>query len=95
MTPSAPFFRKVRVAPLPAGLRRISARTPSPKGIVETEFVFEGEGVRGTVPVAWDAANGRLYAEAISYTGEAPGIGYLKVTTAGGADSFGVEFVSA
>ena len=48
-----------------------------------------------TVPVAWDAANGRLYAEAISYTGEAPGIGYLKVTTAGGTDSFGVEFVSA
>ena len=47
------------------------------------------------MPVAWDAANGRLYAQAISYTGEAPGIGYLKVTTAGGTDSFGVEFVSA
>ena len=49
VTPSAPFFRKVRVAPQPAGLRRISARTPCPKGVIETEFDFDGEGVRGTV----------------------------------------------
>ena len=59
------------------------------------ELCNEREEAFATVPVAWDAANGRLYAEAISYTGEAPGVGYLKVTTAGGADSFGVEFVSA
>ena len=49
VTPAAPFFRKVRVAPQPAGLRRISARTPCPMGIVETELAFEGEGVSGTV----------------------------------------------
>ena len=59
------------------------------------ELCDEHQEAFATVPVAWDAANGRLYAEAISYTGEAPGIGYLKVTTAGGTDSFGVEFVSA
>ena len=59
------------------------------------ELCDEHQEAFATVPVAWDAANSRLYAEAISYTGEAPGIGYLKVTTAGGTDSFGVEFVSA
>ena len=59
------------------------------------ELCDEHQEAFATVPVAWDAANGRLYAEAISYTGENPGIGYLKVTTAGGSDSFGVEFVSA
>ena len=59
------------------------------------ELCDEHQEAFATVPVAWDAANSRLYAEAISFTGENPGIGYLKVTTAGGADSFGVEFVSA
>jgi hypothetical protein len=59
------------------------------------ELCDERQEAFSTVPVAWDAANSRLYAEAISFTGENPGIGYLKVTTAGGADSFGVEFVSA
>ena len=59
------------------------------------ELCDEHQEAFATVPVAWDAANGRLYAEAISFTGENPGIGYLKVTTAGGSDSFGVEVVSA
>ena len=59
------------------------------------ELCDEHQEAFATVPVAWDAANGRLYAQAISYTGENPGIGYLKVTTAGGSDTFGVEFVSA
>ena len=59
------------------------------------ELCDEHQEAFATVPVAWDAANSRLYAQAISFTGEAPGIGYLKVTTAGGTDSFGVEFVSA
>ena len=59
------------------------------------ELCDEHQEAFATVPVAWDAANGRLYAQAISFTGEAPGVGYLKVTTAGGTDSFGVEFVSA
>ena len=59
------------------------------------ELCDEHQEAFATVPVAWDAANSRLYAQAISYTGENPGIGYLKVTTAGGTDTFGVEFVSA
>ena len=59
------------------------------------ELCDEHQEAFATVPVAWDAANGRLYAQAISFTGENPGVGYLKVTTAGGSDSFGVEFVSA
>ena len=44
------------------------------------------------------ATGGTLFVPGIEEaqsTGEAPGIGYLKVTTAGGTDSFGVEFVSA
>ena len=48
--PAAPFFGKVRVSPAPGGLRRIAARTPHPKGVVETDFRFDPEnGVRGSV----------------------------------------------
>ncbi len=47
--PVAPFFRKVRVAPQPAGLKRIQAKTPHPKGFVETDLTFDGDKVAGTV----------------------------------------------
>lgn len=47
--PSSPFFRTVRVAPQPAGLKRISAKTPHPKGVVETQLEFADGGVSGTV----------------------------------------------
>jgi len=44
VTPSAPFFRTVRVAPSPGSLRRVHARTPHPKGFVETDLSFDGKG---------------------------------------------------
>ncbi len=47
--PSSPFFRTVRIAPDPAGLRRISARTPSPHGLIGTDLTFDGDRVGGTV----------------------------------------------
>ena len=49
VTPDAPFFRKVRVAPQPAGLKRIQATTPHPNGVVETDLRFEGDRAEGTV----------------------------------------------
>ena len=48
--PAAPFFSKVRVAPQPGSLRKISARTPHPRGWICTGFAFDGNGgVSGTV----------------------------------------------
>lgn len=44
VTPDAPFFAKVRVAPSPGRLRRIHARTPHPNGFVETDLRFDGKG---------------------------------------------------
>jgi len=49
VTPAAPFFRKVCVAPQPAGLKFVRAQTPSPRGLIETDFRFEGNGVTGFV----------------------------------------------
>ena len=46
---AAPFFEKVRVAPQPAGLKFVKAKTPCPQGIIETDLHFEGDAVRGTV----------------------------------------------
>ncbi|MGN0846861.1 MAG: alpha-L-rhamnosidase C-terminal domain-containing protein [Kiritimatiellia bacterium] len=54
VTPAAPFFRTVRVAPQPAGLKRIHAKTPHPKGCVETDLRFEGDAVSGTVTLPAD-----------------------------------------
>ena len=49
VTPDAPCFRKVRIAPQPAGLKSVRARTPSPSGVIETDFRFDGDSVRGQV----------------------------------------------
>ena len=50
VTPAAPFFRRVRVAPQPAGLAFIRAKTPCPQGLVETDFAFDADGgVTGSV----------------------------------------------
>ena len=46
---AAPFFGRVRVAPCPGPLRFIRSRTSHPKGFVETDLVFEGDRVSGTV----------------------------------------------
>ncbi len=47
--PSEYGFRKVRIAPQPAGLRRIKAATPCPQGKILTDLTFEGNSVRGTI----------------------------------------------
>ena len=47
--PTSPYFRTVRVAPQPAGLKWIRAKTPCPQGTVDTDLAFEGEAVSGTV----------------------------------------------
>ena len=49
VTPSEPFFRKVRIAPQPGSLKYVRAKTPHPKGFVETDLQFEGDSVKGTV----------------------------------------------
>ena len=49
VAPASPFFRTVRVAPQPAGLKFVKAKTPCPQGIIETDLHFEGDAVRGTV----------------------------------------------
>jgi len=49
VTPSAPGFKAVRVAPQPGGLKKITSKTPHPKGFVEQRLAFEGDKVSGTV----------------------------------------------
>ena len=45
----APFFAKVRIAPQPADLQWIKAKTPHPQGLIETDLKFADGGVSGTV----------------------------------------------
>ena len=47
--PVGDFFRSVRIAPNPAGLRRIDCAVPSPRGAIEVELSFAGDEVFGTV----------------------------------------------
>ena len=50
VTPAAPFFAKVRVAPSPGSLRSVRAKTPHPRGFVEADFRFDEKGgVSGSV----------------------------------------------
>ena len=49
VTPAAPFFRAVRVAPCPGGLRKIVSKTPHPRGLVELDLSFAGDKVQGSV----------------------------------------------
>ena len=46
---AAPFFRRVRVAPQPAGLKFIKSETPHPRGHVACDLRFDGDRVAGTV----------------------------------------------
>ena len=46
---AAPFYEKVLVEPQPAHLKRIRSVTPTPKGRVLLDLVFEGGAVSGTV----------------------------------------------
>ena len=47
--PSSPFFRTVRIAPQPAGLKRIRAKTPCPKGPIGLDLSFGDGGAAGEV----------------------------------------------
>ena len=49
VTPAEPFFKTVRVAPQPGGLKWINAVTPHPKGVVATNLRFEGNFAEGEV----------------------------------------------
>lgn len=47
--PAAPGFVRVRIAPSPGGLARISAACPHPKGRIRENLRFSGEQVSGTI----------------------------------------------
>lgn len=44
LQPLGPFFERVLVRPAPGGLTAIRAKTPHPKGLVETDLRFDGRG---------------------------------------------------
>ena len=45
----APFFKKIRVAPCPGGLKELKASHPHPKGWIEVDLKFDGDKASGTV----------------------------------------------
>ena len=47
--PGNVFFQTVRIAPQPGGLKWIKARTPHPKGIIESDLRFADGKVSGTI----------------------------------------------
>ena len=47
--PAASGFSAVRIKPQPGGLKNVSATSPTPKGDVSVDFIFENNGVRGIV----------------------------------------------
>ena len=48
--PMGPLFEKVRVAPAPGGLKSVSVKTPHPRGTIEVDLAFDGNGgVIGTI----------------------------------------------
>jgi len=49
VTPSAPWFERVRVAPKPGALKFVQATVPTPKGSVQVDLRFEGKSVTGAV----------------------------------------------
>ena len=50
VTPAAPGFRKVRIAPCPGSLKKISCETPHPDGLIETDLQFDSKGgVQGSI----------------------------------------------
>lgn len=49
VTPAEPWFKTVRIAPQPGGLKWIDAATPHPKGMIQTKLRFDGDAVEGEV----------------------------------------------
>ncbi|MBP5227009.1 MAG: hypothetical protein J6336_06460 [Kiritimatiellae bacterium] len=56
VTPASPFFKTVRIAPNPGGLKWLDAVTPHPKGQIVTKLTFEGNTVRGEVTLPADVS---------------------------------------
>ena len=58
--PAAPGFRRVRIAPAPGGLRRITSKMPHPQGFIGLDLAFpETGGCRGEV-ILPDESTGEL-----------------------------------
>ena len=51
---AAPFFKKVRIAPQPADLKWIKAKTPHPLGLIESDLTFAEGRVSGSVTLPGD-----------------------------------------
>jgi len=50
VAPSAPGFSAVRIAPCPGSLKKITAKTPHPDGLIETDLEFDDQGgVKGSI----------------------------------------------
>ena len=45
----APFFRRVRIAPCPGGLKSLKASHPHPDGWIKVDLAFDGDDVKGYV----------------------------------------------
>lgn len=50
----APFFKKVRIAPSPGGLKTIKASHPHPDGWIKVNLKFDGDKISGTVDTPVD-----------------------------------------
>jgi hypothetical protein len=49
VTPAEPWFKTVRIAPQPGGLKWIDVATPHPKGMILTKLRFDGDSVEDEV----------------------------------------------
>ena len=49
VTPAEPYFKSVRIAPQPGGLKWIDSATPHPKGMILVKLRFDGDAVEGEV----------------------------------------------
>lgn len=49
VTPAAPWFEKVHVAPKPGGLKSVRATVPTPKGSIRVDLRFDGKTVCGKI----------------------------------------------
>lgn len=57
ISPDAPNFERVKIAPCPGGLKTIKASVPHPKGKIEVDFTIDQEKISGTIS---SPVNGRF-----------------------------------
>ena len=65
VSPASPFFKTVRVAPQPGGLKRIETHVPHPDGFIDVALNFAGEKVSGTVSLPENISGVFEYAGAV------------------------------